>query len=150
MMVRMDDAFDAEDEHVRFAAYRRAVDGGEPLEGILDQLANDPDQVMADSVRTRLLDRATTRHAVAGLLARPGFSSRAVLRKAEERLAVLDARQAQSQEQLLAVVAMGIKKAHLELLERQDLPRDVLVALVDAGATRAIRNRARQRVGDRR
>ena len=83
-MVRMDDAFDAEDEHVRFAAYRRAVDGGEPLEGILDQLANDPGQVMADSVRTRLLDRATTRDAVTGLLAQPGFSSRAVLRKAED------------------------------------------------------------------
>jgi hypothetical protein len=145
----VDDAFEAEDEHVRFAAYRRAVDSGEPLEGIVDQLANDPDQVMADSVRTRLLDRATTRDDVTQLLDRPGFSSRAVLWKAEERIAVLDARQAQSQEQLLAVVATGIKKAHLELLERRDLPQDVLVALVDAGATRAIRNRARQRGGRR-
>lgn len=148
-MVRMDDAFEAEDEHVRFAAYLRAVDGGELLEEILDQLANDPDQLMADSVRTRLLDRATTRDDVTQLLDRPGFSSRAVLRKAEERIAVLNVRQAQSQEQLLAVVATGIKKAHLELLERQDLPQDVLVALIDTGATRAIRNRARQRGGGR-
>lgn len=148
-MVVMDEAFEAEDEHVRFAAYLRAVDGGEPLEGIVDQLVNDPDQVMADGVRIRLLDQVTTRDDVTQLLDRPGFSSRTVLRKAEERFAVLDARQAQSQDQFLAVVATGIKKAHLELLERHDLPQDVLVALVDAGATRAIRNRARQRSGRR-
>lgn len=128
-MVRMDDPFDTGAEHGRFAAYRRGVSGGELLEGILDQLANDPDQAMADGVRTRLLDLGTTRDDVTQLIARPGFSSPAMLRKAEGRFAVLDARQAQSQEQLLVVVATGIKRAHMQLLEREDLPQGVLVTL---------------------
>lgn len=142
------DPLNSDDEHVRFGAYCRLVgEAGDVPAGLLDQLANDADQVMADSVRVRIIERATSRDAVDSLIVRPDFGSSPVRRKADERRAVLDARDAGSEAQLLAVVGTGFKQAQLELLRRPDIRQRVLRALADEDATAAVRNQARQRAG---
>ena len=143
----MVDPLDSEDEHVRYSAYCGLLGAADSSDWLLDRLAKDPDQVMADGVRIRMIENAESRNAVAALSSRPDFASNPVRRKAEERNAVLDALEAVSEAQLLAVVGTGFKQAQLELLKRRDVPQAVLRTLAEEGATRSVRNQARQRSG---
>jgi len=149
-MDSVDDAFSSDDEHVRYEAYCQEMNAGETSEELLDRLAADPDQVMADGVRIRLIERASSRDGITAHTVRADFGSKGVQQKARECIAVLDAREATSPDQLLAVVATGFKRAHLEVLDRSDLPTTVLEALSRDGATKAVRNRANEHLRRRR
>ena len=128
----MAEPLDSEDEHVRYDAYCGLIGAAEDVpEWVLDRLATDPDQVMADSVRIRMIGDAASLGAVAALTSRPDFASNSVRQKAAERSAVLAAWAPDSEAQLVTVAGSGFKKAQLELLKRSDVPLTVLRLLAE-------------------
>ena len=61
-----------------------------------------------------------------------------------------DAEAAADETEFRRVVATGIKSVQQLVVHRDDLPRPILEQLASDGATRAIRNVARQRLNRRR
>lgn len=139
-----------EGEHARWLLLKGAIDAGfqrDRLEDILDKIDREPDRGVADGARGYLVKSGgLADDALASLGRRPGFSEGPIQRILDEEMELRRARQASVDRDLLRSAESGFKSVQLVLLDRRDLPGEVLRFLAATGATRAIRNRAAERL----
>ena len=144
----------AQDEHARWLALKSLIDSGlhhADLDAVLARIDEEPDGTVADGARGHLVKNGgLTDEDLRRLRSRPGFEVGPMRRIVDEACWLRDAEAAADETELRRVVATGIKSVQQLVVHRDDLPRPVLEQLASDGATRAIRNVARQRLNRRR
>jgi hypothetical protein len=145
--------FDDPDEHVRFGAFVDFVKDGLHHDGrdwLVAKLSADPDQTMADAVRIYWMEEAGLPEVeLAELDREPGFDSPIVQRRRREARIMRAVTETATESELLGVAESGLPRAHRLLVSRDVLPFAVVQYLADNGASKAVRNIARQRLNRR-
>jgi hypothetical protein len=149
-------AFDSGDEphteHLRYSAFLRVLERPVLSDAIVAQYvelaALDPDRGMAQPALVRLLEHPRLTESQFARLREHPLAPRAALVQRIDFLRQLRASGAPL-DLLRRCAESGDRVVHEKLLERRDLPRDILKWLHARGATRAVRNVASQRLASR-